>query len=604
MRELLRSLRQRVAGGRGAQGALMRLARTQRRPLLLAIGLAALGGAALIAQAAALAQVITRVFLQRQSLAAVAPLLTALLLLALLRAALAWGGDAAAQAVSVGVRAPLRARLLRHIFARGPLYTAGERTGELANTVVVGVESLDAYYSQYLPQAVVAALIPAAILIIVLPIDTLSGALLLITAPLIPIFGALVGSLSTESSRTQWKALSQFSAHFLDVLQGLTTLKLFGRSKRQAEVIARLGEDYRRATMKTLRVAFLSALTLELVATLSVAVIAVEIGLRLLYGQIAFERAFFVLLLAPEFYLPLRALGAKYHAALSGVTASERIFAVLGEEEPSSIQAPERATAIAAASAPAEPSRGAVAMAFAGVRFTYPGASHPALEDVTFRAPAGSRIAIVGPSGAGKSTLVNLLLRFAEPDAGAILVNGEPLAGSDPRAWRERVTWIGQRPYLFHATVAENILMARPAASLEDARQAARAAQADEFIAALPQGYETPVGERGARLSGGQAQRIALARAFLRDAPLLLLDEPTTQLDPTNEAQITEAIARLTRGRTTLVIAHRLSTVVAADSILVMDAGRIVDAGTHDELQRRCPLYQRLLAAALAEVVA
>ena len=482
MREWMRSIRLRVSEGRGAQAALMRLARAQRRPLLLAIGLAALGGAALIAQAAALAQVVDRVFLQRQSLAAVAPLLAALLLLALLRAALAWGGDAAAQEVSVGVRAPLRARLLRRLFARGPLYTAGERTGELANTVVGGVESLDAYYSQYLPQAVVAALIPAAILVIVLPIDTLSGVLLLITAPLIPIFGALVGSLSTESSRTQWTALSQFSAHFLDVLQGLTTLKLFGRSKRQAEVIARLGEDYRRATMKTLRVAFLSALTLELVATLSVAIIAVEIGLRLLYGQIPFERAFFVLLLAPEFYLPLRALGAKYHAALSGVTASERIFAVLGDEAPSDTQAPERQP-IAPASAPMESPRGAVELAFVGVRFTYPGANQPALEEITFRAPVGSRIAIVGPSGAGKSTLVNLLLRFAEPDAGAILVDGEPLAGIDPRAWRERMTWIGQRPYLFHATVAENILLARPAASLEDARQAAQAAQADEFIA-------------------------------------------------------------------------------------------------------------------------
>ncbi len=577
------------------QAALLRLARAQQRPLLITISLATLGGAALIAQAAALAHVVDQVFLRRQSLAAVAPLLLALLLLALVRAALAWAGDTAAQEVSAGVRAPLRARLLRRIFARGPLYVAGERTGELTNTVVGGVESLDIYYSQYLPQAVVAALVPAAILIIILPLDTLSGVLLLVTAPLIPLFGALVGSLSTESSRAQWSALSQFSAHFLDVLQGLTTLKLFGRSQRQAEVIARLGEDYRRATMKTLRVAFLSALTLELVATLSVAVIAVEIGLRLLYGQITFERAFFVLLLAPEFYQPLRALGAKFHAAMAGVTASERIFAVLGDEAA-------QATQVSAASA--EAPRHAIGVAFADVRYTYPGASQPALVDVSFQAPAGARIAIVGPSGAGKSTLLSLLLRFAEPDAGEIVVDGAPLARLDPRAWRERIAWIGQRPYLFHATVAENILLARPEADMADAQRAAQAAQADDFIRALPQGYDTLIGEQGARLSGGQAQRIALARAFLRDAPLLLLDEPTTQLDPANETQITEAIERLTRGRTTLVIAHRLSTVVSADQIIVMEAGRVVDTGAHEELRRRCPVYQRLLSAALAEVAA
>ena len=581
------------------QAALMRLARAQRRPLLATVGFATLSGVALIAQAALLARVIAEVFLGRQTLAAVAPLLAALLLLALVRAGLAWAGDVAAQAISVGVRAPLRGRLIRRIFARGPLYTAGERTGELANTIVGGVESLDAYYSQYLPQAAIAALVPTAILIAVMPLDTLTGVLLLLTAPLIPIFGALVGSLSSESSRAQWSALSRFSAHFLDVLQGLTTLKLFGRSRRQADVLERLGEDYRRATMKTLRVAFLSALTLELVATLSVAVIAVEIGLRLLYGQITFERALFVLLLAPEFYLPLRALGAKFHAAMSGVTASERIFAALGDEQPHN----EQIAVVSGATMESE-RRAAPFITFAGVEYTYQNASRLALSDVTFSVPAGARVAIVGPSGAGKSTLVNLLLRFAEPDTGAILVDGEPLAALGMRAWRQNVAWISQRPYLVHASVAENIRLARPEASDEDVRRAALAAQADEFIRALPRGYDTPMGEQGARLSGGQAQRIALARAFLRDAPLLLLDEPTSQLDPEHEAQITEAVARLTRGRTSLVIAHRLSTVVSADAIVVMDAGRVVDVGKHDDLRRRCPLYQRLIAAALEEVAA
>ncbi|HZC05498.1 MAG TPA: thiol reductant ABC exporter subunit CydD [Ktedonobacterales bacterium] len=578
------------------QAALMRQARAQGRPLARTIVFATLNGAALIGQAALLANVINSVFLLRQTLDAVAPLLVALLGVALVRAGLAWAGDVAAQEVSAGVRTSLRERLVARVFAWGPLGLADERSGELANTIVNGVEALDAYYSQYLPQAAIAALIPTAILVVVMPFDMLSGVLLLITAPLIPVFGALVGSLSSDPSRAQWSALSRFSARFLDVTQGLTTLKLFGRSRRQAEILARLGEEYRAATMKTLRVAFLSALALELVSTLSVAVIAVEIGLRLLYGDISFTRAFFVLLLAPEFYLPLRALGAKFHAAMSGVTASERIFAALGDAGPGAERAPEPARRAAQAAPDGPP-----AIIVAGLRYTYPGATHAALEEVSLSVPAGAHIALVGPSGAGKSTLINLLLRFADPDAGEIRVNGESLAAMDPRDWRKHVSWVGQRPYLFHGSVAENILLAQPEASAEEVQRAAIAAQADTFIHALPRGYDTPVGEQGVRLSGGQAQRIALARAFLRDAPLLLLDEPTAQLDPEHEAQITESVARLTQGRTTLVIAHRLSTVVSADLIVVMDAGRIVDAGSHEELRRRCPLYQRLIAAALEE---
>ena len=258
-----------------------------------------------------------------------------MLLLALIagRALAIWVGDVAAQVVSAGARLAVRQRLVRRVAARGPLALTSERSGELANTLVNGVEELDSFFSQYAPQMIVSVLVPGLILLVVFPIDPISGLMLLVTAPLIPIFGALIGSATTQVTRHQWGLLSRLNAHFLDVLQGLTTLKRFGRSARQADVIARISERYRRATMKTLRVAFLSALALELVATLSVAVVAVEVGLRLLYGSIAFPQAFFVLLLAPEFYLPLRALGAKFHAAASGVAAAERMRAILGEGE-------------------------------------------------------------------------------------------------------------------------------------------------------------------------------------------------------------------------------------------------------------------------------
>ena len=572
---------------------LLRLVWARRLPLAVAVAAAAVGAALLIWQAATLATLIDGAFLGGKPLALLAPL--ALLLLALIagRALALWLGDVAAQAISSGARLAVRQRLVKRVAARGPLALTGERSGELANTLVNGVEELDSFFSQYAPQMIVSALVPGLILLVVFPLDPLSGVILLVTAPLIPIFGALIGSTTSQVTRHQWGLLSRLNAHFLDVLQGLTTLKLFGRSARQADVIARISDQYRHATMKTLRMAFLSALALELVATLSVAVVAVEVGLRLLYGAIAFPQALLVLLLAPEFYLPLRALGAKFHAAATGVAAAERMRAILdeGEAEECAVVAPN-------CPVPAPP----YAITFEDVSFRYPGASEPALDHVSLTAPAGARVAIVGPTGAGKSTLAALLLRFAEPDSGEILVNGAPLRAIDARTWRERIAWVPQRPHLFHDTVAANIRLARSNATDEEVQRAASLAGAREFIQALPKGYATVIGEQGARLSGGQAQRLAIARAFLRDAPLLVLDEPTSQLDPAQDAAITETVGRLARGRGAFVIAHRLRTVVDADLILVMDRGRVVATGGHERLLGSSPLYRELIAATGWEV--
>ncbi len=570
---------------------LTRLARARRLPLAVTTAAAAVGAALLIWQAATLTGLIAGAFLGHQPLASLAPLVWLLLALIAGRALAIWVGDVAAQAISSGARLTVRQRLVRRVTARGPLALTRESSGELANTLVNGVEELDSFFSQYAPQMIVSALVPGLILLVVFPLDPVSGLILLVTAPLIPIFGALIGSTTTQVTRHQWGLLSRLNAHFLDALQGLPTLKRFGRSARQADVIAHISERYRRATMKTLRVAFLSALALELVATLSVAVVAVEVGLRLLYGSIAFPQAFLVLLLAPEFYLPLRALGAKFHAAASGVAAAERMRAILDEDSDQGVPA-------ARIAVPAAP----FAIAFHDVCFRYPGSSLPALDQVSFEAPVGARVAIVGPTGAGKSTLAALLLRFDEPDSGEILVNGAPLREMDARAWRARIAWVSQRPHLFHDTIAANIRLARPDATDEQVRRAATLAGAHDFIQALPDGYATVAGEEGARLSGGQAQRLAIARAFLRDAPLLVLDEPTSQLDPAQDEIITEAVGRLARDRATFVIAHRLRTVMDADLILVMDRGRVVATGSHERLLSVSPLYRELVAATEWEV--
>jgi ABC-type transport system involved in cytochrome bd biosynthesis fused ATPase/permease subunit len=362
--------------------------------------------------------------------------------------------------------------------------------------------------------------------------------------------------------------------------------------------------------MGVLRVTFLSALVLEMVATISTAVVAVQIGLRLLDGHLSFQQGFFVLLLAPEFYLPLRMLGARFHAGMQGVAAAQRIFQVLETPAPGDAgRPPGRAAAqdrefVQGAillpgdqplPSPAPPAR--LDIHFSGIHYAYDDGQRPALKGLSFDLPHGEPVALVGPSGAGKSTVAYLLLRFIEPDRGTITVGGQSLHELSPAAWREQVAWVPQDPYLFHGTVAENIHLARPDASRDQVEHAASQASARDFVEALPQGYDTVIGERGARLSGGEAQRIALARAFLKDAPLLILDEATANLDPEIEALVQEAMARLLPGRTALIIAHRLSTVYRASRIVVVDQGRLAEEGTHAGLMQKGGLYRRLVGA-------
>jgi thiol reductant ABC exporter CydD subunit len=565
---------------------LLREAQRAHLPLALTVACGWGAGVLVVGQARCLSRVVAQVFLEGRSLGDVQWLLVILIGLGLGRAAFVWGSDIAAQRVAGEVKSDLRQRLTAHLLALGPAYGRQERSGELTNTALEGVEALDAYFSGYMPQLAVAALVPLTIFFFIVPLDVVSALVLLVTAPLIPLFIVLIGSQADALTRRQWTSLSRMSAHFLDVLQGLTTLKILGRSRQQVEVIALISDRFRRTTLGVLRVAFLSALVLEMVATISVAVVAVLVGLRLLYGRLAFEQAFFVLILAPEFYLPLRLLGTRFHDGIAGVTAARRIFEIL-ETPALPVQAVPTDRALTALSQ----------IRFMDVRYAYDERQQPALEGVSFQISSGQKVALVGPSGAGKSTIAHLLLRFMNPDRGVITVDGSPLEELDLPAWRRLVGWVPQNPYLFHGSVGENIRLARPEASIDQVVQAARLAHAHPFIETLAQGYDTPIGERGIRISGGQAQRIALARAFLKDAPLLILDEATSNLDPEIESRLQESIARLMKDRTVLIIAHRLGTVADADHILVLTGGRVVQAGSHRSLLQREGLYRELVTA-------
>ncbi|HEY3343795.1 MAG TPA: thiol reductant ABC exporter subunit CydD [Anaerolineaceae bacterium] len=551
-------------------------------PLTLAVLLSLGSGLLILAQAELLSRIIRRVFLEGQGLDSVFRPLTWLLIVILARAGLVFGGEVAARFAAIRVKARVREALVCVLLAIGPAHPGQERTGELVNTAAEGVEALDAYFSQYLPQLALAALLPMLLLAAVFPLDRLTGVVLLVTAPLIPLFMALIGNLSQTVTRRQWQALSRLSAHFLDSLQGLVTLKQLGRSQAQIRAMDRVSQQYRAATLGVLRVSFLSAFTLELIATLSTAIIAVEISLRLLGGQIAFEQALFLLVLAPDFYVPLRTLGARFHAGAAGIAAARRITELLAAPLPIEPAAP--------AAIPAAP----WTIRFEDVSYTYPGSPEPVLDCVSFELRPGEQTALMGASGAGKSTIARLLLAFIRPDAGHIWIGDTPLENIPAAAWRTQVGWVPQDACLFSGTLEENLRLADPAADEEKMNAALYKADLLDAVRDFPSGLQTPIGEQGARLSGGERQRLGIARAILKGTPIVLLDEPTAFLDPELEDSLSRAIQTLSAGHTVLTIAHRLPTVLRADHILVLDGGRIVQAGSPAELSTQEGVYRRM----------
>ena len=580
--------------------------------LRLSVGLGLLSGLLLIAQAWSLASIVNAVIFEQAKLGDVVYYLAALLAIFLVRAGLNQASERAAVEAAMRVKRDLRQRLHQRLFDAGPLYLNNERSGELVNTLVDGVDALENYYARYLPTMSLVALIPLSILVFIFPIDWISGLIMVVTAPLIPFFMILIGKGTERLNKKQWRKLARMSAHFLDMIQGLTTLKLFNASRREAQVIARISDDYRRSTMSVLRVAFLSSLLLEFLSTVSIAMVAVIIGFRLMYGELDFFYGFFALLLAPEFYQPLRNMGTHYHARMEAIGAAEKMLEVL---EPGTltledgieplVQVPQSASEPAAADQSdthlatqqdwaALSSESGVTIEFDQVSFDYePG--RPALKNISLRIQPHETIAIVGASGAGKSTLMNMLLGFISPSAGEIRINAMRLTAEHFEAWRKQLAWMPQRAHLFHGSVRDNIALGQPEASDQAIQAAAKAAQIADYIDTLPALYETAVGERGAGLSGGQIQRIALARAFLKDAPVMLLDEPTAHLDQESEQRIQKSLAQLAQNRTVISIAHRLQTIKQADRIVLLEAGEILAIGNHDELLADQPRYAEMV---------
>ncbi|MEO3782141.1 thiol reductant ABC exporter subunit CydD [Actinocorallia sp. B10E7] len=513
---------------------LARYARSTVPYLATCVLLGALGAACVIAQSWLLAH-------------AIATLTVPLLLLGVfaLRALLSWAQEIAAHRSSAGVKAELREAVLKSaIDGETP-----PRSGSLAALVTRGVDALDPYFSRYLPQLVLAVIVPVSVLVVLFLADPGSAAIVAVTLPLIPIFGALIGTYTEARTKRQWRTLEALAGHFADVVSGLTTLKVFRRAEFQIKEIERVSGEHRKATMRSLRIAFMSSLALELAATLSVAIVAVSVGLRLVHGGMAFETALFVLILAPEAYLPLRLVGTHFHAAQEGLAAAEEIFSSLGGERPGPTAPAPRGTG-----APRVDIRSLVV--------------REGLAPATLTLEPGQTTALVGPSGAGKSSLVAALLGFTRPASGRIGVDGTDLAPeTDWAAWREQIAWMPQSPYLFPGTVAENIAIAVPGASEKAVRAAAEATGVLGYTT-----LDAPLGEEGHGLSAGQAQRIALARVHLRcallDVRLVLLDEPTAHLDPATELDLREALEPMTRDRTTLLITHRRALAAHADTIV------------------------------------
>ncbi|MFG2333549.1 thiol reductant ABC exporter subunit CydD [Streptomyces sp. NPDC048604] len=545
---------------------LLRYAKATRFFLAAVVALGLVGAALVVAQAMLIAEVVVGAFQKGLSVSSLTEPLLLLAGVAVGRALVSWLTELAAHRASAAVKSELRGRLLERAAALGPGWLSGQRAGSLVALATRGVDALDDYFARYLPQLGLAVVVPVAVLARIVTEDWVSAAIIVITLPLIPVFMVLIGWATQARMDRQWKLLSRLSGHFLDVVAGLPTLKVFGRAKAQAESIRAITSEYRQATLRTLRIAFLSSFALELLSTLSVALVAVTIGMRLVHGGLDLYTGLVILVLAPEAYLPIRQVGAQYHAAAEGLAAAEEIFAVL--------ESPVRTGGREAVGA------GVPRIELTDVTVRHEGRAEPSLDAASLVLEPGETVALVGPSGAGKSTLLDVLLGFTapEPDGGSVRVGGADLGSLDLAAWRERIAWVPQRPHFFAGTIAENVRLARPDADDAAVDRALRDAGAGEFVAGLPAGQETVLGEDGAGLSAGQRQRLALARAFLADRPLLLLDEPTAALDGATEESVVDSVRRLAQGRTVLLVVHRPALLAVADRVVELRGTWAADA--------------------------
>ena len=485
-----------------------------------------------------------------------------------IRGACAWGMEVAGRRAAWSILSELRIALIEKRLRTQPIAVDGADSAEIAAVAVQGIEALEGYFARYLPQVLLASIVPIVVIGWTALVDLESALIMVFTLPLVPVFMWLIGRYTEQRTRERWQALQQLSSHFLDVVRGLPTLRAFGRAQHQVEVVADVNEQYRKATMATLRVSFLSGSVLELAATVGVALVAVAAGLRLVDGGLGLQAGLTVLVLAPELYLPFRRLGAEYHASADGLAVAERMLTLL--------DAPGAAVRGGANLAP---SPAGACVRLEHVSYSYPSRTAPVLDGLDLELAAGETVALIGESGAGKSTVAALLLGLLEPTGGRISVGGVDLGSCRLDAWRRLVAWVPQHPSLLRGTVAENIRLGDPDAPDQRVFQAALSAGAHEFICALPGGYDTVVGDGGRQLSPGERRRIGLARAFLRDAPLVILDEPTADLDQASVEVVSIAVRRLQTQRTMLLIAHRPELVHYADRVVTLVNGAAAPAG-------------------------
>ena len=531
----------------------------------------------LVAWTILLAGVINDGFIKAQTLSGVLPTLLLMAALLLLRALCIWLAENSSQHASGLLRRKVRSDSLAHLIAVGPAGLSAERTAELTSTLGQGVDSLDAYLSRFLPSAALAVIVPAGVFVTIGILDPWTTLILLFTGPMLILLLAVIGSRTRSLTQRRFEELGWLSSFYLDMIQGLATLKAFGRAEEGAEMVEQVSRRYGEATMDVLRTAFQTSLMMEWAATAATALVAVQISFRLIRGDLSFDLALAVLMLTPEFFAPLRRLAIEYHAGQEGNAALERITELNAlPTQTRSVTTEGQESSGHDWSAVGFSSLELSTLELNTVGFTYAGAESPALEQVSFVIEQGQTVALIGPSGAGKSTLAKLLMQFMQPDQGQILINGQPAQNLQPSDWRRIISWVPQQPAFFAGTVAQNIALGRPDASIEQIHEAARVASAQGFIEALPDGFNTLLGENGLRLSGGQRQRLAIARAAIMDTPVVLLDEFTAHLDEDTEAQVVAAMSALMQDRTAVVIAHRAATIASAQRVITLDGGRVI----------------------------
>lgn len=563
--------------------SLWRLAGIKRRMVLLGI-LILIQGLAMILAAKSLAELLVALFSgerwdhQTQTIV--------LFLLAwVIRHLAVWFQQQVAVQFAEQTGKQLRQQLLKKLFQSAPLWAKQEGTGKLVTLVQEGVEQFRTYLELFLPRSLAAIFLPAWLLGYIALLDRTSGVILAVTLPILIGFLILVGLLAKKYSQQQWASFRRLANHFVDSLRGIVTLKYLGQSRKHDLSIAKVSEQYREATLRTLRVAFLSTFTLEFFTMLSVASVAVGLGLRLIESEISFVTALTILILAPEYFLPVQKLGADYHATLDGKEAGEKIGEILDSQDPSrTSQLPTSFTWNSQST-----------LQFHSIQVKHPQAARPSLEDFSFQLKGFCKIGIVGASGAGKSTLIEILAGFQHPTSGKVQCNGMISSSLVDTRWQNEMTYIPQHPYLFHASLIDNIRFYRPDASRKEVEQVIQDVGLAPLVKQLPHGLDEPIGDGGRQLSGGQEQRVALARALLSHRPIWLLDEPTAHLDIETEDELKKTMLPLFENKLVLFATHRFHWMPQMDQVIVLDQGRLVEMGTHAELLAKRGVYYQLI---------